>query len=443
GGAGDDLINGDEGDDNLYGQEGNDTINGGDGNDLLHGQLGNDILNGGDGDDTLYGDAFMTAIGQAGQVTTNQTSSAQWHTITFDATILSPVIKLAINTTNDDAPVTLRVRNVTNTGFEWQMDEYEYLDGIHGTETISWLAIAAGTHTLDDGTIIQAGTTTATNNNFTTVTFNAAFESAPVVMSQIMTTNEADAAVLHNRNRSATGFQLQIEEQESFGTAHATETIGWIAIDNGGSATTGIISNETPNNVNHNFSTINFGSSFPASTPVVLIDTQTENGGNPQIARGQNLTSSSIQVNIDEEQSNDSETTHVNEVVGYYALTAGLIYADSLSGDDTLRGGAGLDTLYGGDGADRFVFEAASAYLQTDIIQDFRYFQNDVIDISDLISGFSGTISDHVQFIDSGTDTIIQVDGTGSSGFQDVAILNGVTGLNVDALFAAGNIDVV
>ena len=148
-------------------------------------------------------------------------------------------------------------------------------------------------------------------------------------------------------------------------------------------------------------------------------------------------------MNIDEEQSNDSETTHVNEVVGYYALTAGLIYADSLSGDDTLRGGAGLDTLYGGDGADRFVFEAASAYLQTDIIQDFRYFQNDVIDISDLISGFSGTISDHVQFIDSGTDTIIQVDGTGSSGFQDVAILNGVTGLNVDALFAAGNIDVV
>ena len=131
----------------------NDNLDGGDNADLLDGGEGNDTLTGGDGNDFIYGDsaADMQVIGQAGQVTTNQTGSAQWHTVTFDAEILNPVIKMTMNTENDTDPITLRVRNVTDTGFEWQIDEWDYLDGVHGSETVSWLAIAAGTHTLDNG----------------------------------------------------------------------------------------------------------------------------------------------------------------------------------------------------------------------------------------------------------------------------------------------------
>ena len=64
GGAGDDLImadrgndiiDGGTGNDGLTGGVGSDTITGGDGNDLLSGGVGNDILNGGDGIDFLYG----------------------------------------------------------------------------------------------------------------------------------------------------------------------------------------------------------------------------------------------------------------------------------------------------------------------------------------------------------------------------------------------------
>ena len=57
GGAGDDIING--GDDNardtLFGSSGDDLLNGGGGNDALRGNTGNDILNGGDGTDNLQG----------------------------------------------------------------------------------------------------------------------------------------------------------------------------------------------------------------------------------------------------------------------------------------------------------------------------------------------------------------------------------------------------
>lgn len=64
GDAGDDIINGGKGDDDLYGGTGNDKLyggdgddylNGGEGNDLLDGGNGEDYLNGGEGDDTLLG----------------------------------------------------------------------------------------------------------------------------------------------------------------------------------------------------------------------------------------------------------------------------------------------------------------------------------------------------------------------------------------------------
>ncbi|MCG6414643.1 Ig-like domain-containing protein [Vibrio fluvialis] len=49
--GGDDILNGGDGNDILYGQGGDDTLNGGAGNDILIGGYGNDILTGGDGDD--------------------------------------------------------------------------------------------------------------------------------------------------------------------------------------------------------------------------------------------------------------------------------------------------------------------------------------------------------------------------------------------------------
>lgn len=55
--AGDDTLNGGNGNDELYGDEGNDTLNGGNGVDLLEGGDDDDTLNGGNGDDTLNGGA--------------------------------------------------------------------------------------------------------------------------------------------------------------------------------------------------------------------------------------------------------------------------------------------------------------------------------------------------------------------------------------------------
>ncbi|NKD78126.1 hypothetical protein HEQ60_10185, partial [Haematospirillum sp. H1815] len=71
GGDGDDRLYGEGGDDTLEGEAGNDTLEGGDGNDnlkggsgddLLQGEKGNDVLEGGTGHDTLEGGAGSDAL---------------------------------------------------------------------------------------------------------------------------------------------------------------------------------------------------------------------------------------------------------------------------------------------------------------------------------------------------------------------------------------------
>jgi hypothetical protein len=55
GGAGNDAINGDKGNDSLVGGAGDDVLDGGEGNDVIQGGSGDDYLKSGVGDDTLDG----------------------------------------------------------------------------------------------------------------------------------------------------------------------------------------------------------------------------------------------------------------------------------------------------------------------------------------------------------------------------------------------------
>jgi Ca2+-binding RTX toxin-like protein len=52
---GNDSLNGNAGDDTLYGHNGDDTLNGGAGDDSVQGSAGNDLVAGGDGDDAVHG----------------------------------------------------------------------------------------------------------------------------------------------------------------------------------------------------------------------------------------------------------------------------------------------------------------------------------------------------------------------------------------------------
>jgi hypothetical protein len=70
-----------------------------------------------------------------------------------------------------------------------------------------------------------------------------------------------------------------------------------------------------------------------------------------------------------------------------------------------------------------------------------------VLDISDLLVGYEqdmSNIGDFVQLSENGGNTMLRVDTNGSvdgPSFQDVALLEGVTGLNLNDLLSNGNLD--
>lgn len=116
------------------------------------------------------------------------------------------------------------------------------------------------------------------------------------------------------------------------------------------------------------------------------------------------------------------------------------------NGNDTLNGGAGTNSLEGDGGNDTFVFDS-SALGATNTIVDFHSTQ-DVLNIHDLLTGYTSGVSsidDFVHLTQSGSNMILSVDtdGTGSGHtFQNIATLNGVSGLTVDDLFNNGHLTV-
>ena len=114
-----------------------------------------------------------------------------------------------------------------------------------------------------------------------------------------------------------------------------------------------------------------------------------------------------------------------------------VIYGEA--GNDVLVGGAGDDTLKGGEGADTFLFTNNGG---SDTIKDFNASEGDVLDISDVLTGFdalSDSLEDFVFTSSNGGNTEVYVDAAGG-GDQAAATLI-VTLEGVDVTLANLNVD--
>ena len=207
------------------------------------------------------------------------------------------------------------------THFTFIIEEWEYHDGPHGaTETINWLAVEEGVHTLPDGRIIEAGTTLADESN-TGVTLEGDFDDPPVVLTSVMSENDTTTVDSDPLGISATGFNVRLQEEEGEDGNHANETVGWIAIQAGGDAASGTA--DTFGGVDENTDVLSLGDTF--TNGVVLAETQTINGGDTATVVIDGQTDNTVGVFIEEEQSGDNETNHIDETVGIVAFESGLI----------------------------------------------------------------------------------------------------------------------
>ncbi len=88
---------------------------------------------------------------------------------------------------------------------------------------------------------------------------------------------------------------------------------------------------------------------------------------------------------------------------------------------DIIIGGRGNDTLRGNGGADLFIIPATVASNET--IEDFNLADNDVIDISRVLTGASGYITNYVQITNSGTNSYLAINSNGTgAGFTNLTI---------------------
>ena len=269
-------------------------------------------------------------MGEAGTVVFEQSSGAQWHTVTFEQPLDNPVVVMGGLTFEGSDPGTLRVRNVTDSGFEFQLDEWEYLDGHHTTETASWIAIEHGTHVLANGTEIRAGSTDVSGKR-SEIDFDDDFGSTPIVLAQVTSDSDGIAVTERLQDVGASGFSVQLDRQESLANrAHGDETLDWIAIEaTDGSSGPGVVVGRTGDVVNHARHTIEFDA-FASDDFVFMADMQTRDGGDTANLRLVDSDLGSATVFVNEEKSRDQETGHASEDVGYMGIDAGLIYLDLL-----------------------------------------------------------------------------------------------------------------
>lgn len=113
----------------------------------------------------------------------------------------------------------------------------------------------------------------------------------------------------------------------------------------------------------------------------------------------------------------------------------------------SIIGGAGADTITGGAGKDTFLFDTASSG-SVDTINSYNVAHHDVLDVSQLLSGYvpgTSDVDDFVRLTVSGANLLLQVDANGTTGgasFTTIATLVGLgaSGLNVTEMVANRNL---
>lgn len=251
----------------------------------------------------------------------------------FDVT---PIV-VAISDQRGGDSASIRISNISTTGFDELILETDNFDGAHVGQTVYYIAIEPGRHVLPDGTEIEAGfTNTAATQfgggvagtaSFTNVSFSRPLASIVSVISQVQTFNSETQNVANQASRphitalavnpSTTGFQLALERsQANSGPIPSVETIGWIAFPAGSN---GIIPDTSGSNVT--WSSVNtsaniqgtddgcFAQNFgqTSASRIAVAKKITRNNPDGGWLRFCSLSSTAIGVRVEEDRDQDTE----------------------------------------------------------------------------------------------------------------------------------------
>lgn len=255
---------------------------------------------------------------EVGEVSINQ----EWVKVLFQNTFSQPIVVVGPPSTNGGQPTIVRVRNINNDGFEIRLQEWDYLDGTHVEETVNYIVLEKGTHTLDNGLKIEAGSFSG-SAAFSKISLQQPYDFAPVILTQVVSENKANAVTGRIKESSQSSFEYKLQEQETTQNQHTTEAVNYIAWETGTGDVSGLHfeSGTTAKSIDHNWSKLTFQTEFE-DLPFFIAGMQSYNGGDTAEVRTNDISQTAAQVKIEEEQSKDTEVEHVTEVVGYLAISS-------------------------------------------------------------------------------------------------------------------------
>lgn len=474
-----DTLTGDSTANTLSGGAGNDTLYGGSGNDTIGGGDDDDTLVGGDGDDTVTGDSGNdTFISGAGNDTFSGGSGAYNDTVDYSGAAAGITANFGTGIVSDGDGGTDTISNI-----------YSIIGSAYA-DTITWRSISLAA-------IIDAGSgddaITISSSHFSTgdaIVGGDGADSLALTSGAINTYDftVGSLATLEILTGSGSGDNVTLFATSFAGmltsinlAGAGTDVLNIVASGDISAATAATVTNTETGNLTGTSSndsitltgsqlntiiigsgTINLGSgsSDTINLTSTSSDLNTLGATDASILGVETISASTAGSGVTITLSGQTEAFTVTGSGSGDTITAGsgadTLYggagADSLyggSGGDTLYGDAnndivygqnGLDTMTGGTGADTFVFESATAFNNIDVVNDFSTGDNDVLDISDILDGHYtygvDTLTDFVEITDSGSDSIVKIDVTGTGTFgagTQVATLLGITGLTNEA----------
>ena len=241
----------------------------------------------------------------------------EWQSVDFEREFIDPVVILTLPTFYGSEPVTTRIQNVTGTGFELQLMQWNYQDGSAVTEDIGYFVIEAGHHIMDDGTVIQAGIVDSVRQEFDKGLHPTPFSNVPVVIAQIEASHNR-ALVPRIIDSSVHAFGVRVQEQEHSrgfpkpANIHFVSLLAGTGELNGKPFEVGTIENTSTGSPR-------FQNPF-ASNPLVFGTLQSFKDTDPVNVRLSEVTTNDFTFQYQEEQSRDNETTHGGEQFGFLAL---------------------------------------------------------------------------------------------------------------------------
>ena len=321
---------------------------------------------------TTFGAWAADAVLMADSVVLNAPGpgTANLTRVNFRRTYPSPPLVFVLTDAGNPDPASLRVTNITTTGFDIGQFEPPGENGNHPALQFDYLAISPGNYNLGGGVRLEAGRFTSTafqgrlvaGNSWQTLNFvnNFANPAALLLAVQgsangLLTPGTPPSPWLTVTARNVTGSSAEValeRSETSTGNLTNSETIAYLAMSGGTSRTfpvgggnfvtlEALQSATTINGWDDGCATVGFAGTY--ADPLAFATKATRNGGDGGWLRRCALSGSAIALTVDEDRSNDSERSHTAESAGV------LVFSREF--DDDLAGGNSWEAAHASIGA--------------------------------------------------------------------------------------------